>query len=335
MSVCVSTKTEKVSVLVESGGKQDLWVRGDWASLRLIDLDVWPREEGLVLPPCPVVGVGDAGHPEARRLDAVMEAPVSVESVQRGVARAPFAAAAAMALLRGIEGVEAERALGVESLCYGMLQGSAEHLAWRARRVARPVATPGRVRVARDGDVVRVVLDRAWARNAIDRGMRDALFGAFEMAVLDREIASVRLRSMGAAFSVGADLEEFGTTLDPAEAVAIRARTVPALMLARRPGILDVHVQGACVGAALEIAAFAGRFTASAKAWFQLPELGMGVIPGAGGCVSVPARIGRQRTALMLLSGRRIDAATALRWGLIDAIVDEPAVDEGGADEGG
>ncbi len=81
-----------------------------------------------------------------------------------------------------------------------------------------------------------------------------------------------------------------------------------------------MHVQGACVGAGLEMAAFAGRLTATSDAWFQLPELAMGLIPGAGGCVSVPRRIGKQRTALMILSGRRINAATALRWGLIDAI---------------
>jgi enoyl-CoA hydratase/carnithine racemase len=187
------------------------------------------------------------------------------------------------------------------------------------------------VRLARDGRTLTVVLDRPWARNAIDQAMRDALFEAFTLAAMDTDITTIRLRSTGDVFSVGADLDEFGTTLDPATAHAIRGRSLPALALARRPGLLDVHVQGACIGAALEIAAFAGRLTASQKAWFQLPELSMGIIPGAGGCVSVPRRIGRQRTALMLLSGRRITAAVALRWGLIDAIVDEPPVDEGGA----
>jgi enoyl-CoA hydratase len=46
----------------------------------------------------------------------------------------------------------------------------------------------------------------------------------------------------------------------------------------------------------------------------------MGLIPGAGGCISIPRRIGRQRAALLALSGRRISAATALQWGLVDAI---------------
>jgi enoyl-CoA hydratase/carnithine racemase len=98
------------------------------------------------------------------------------------------------------------------------------------------------------------------------------------------------------------------------------------LAVARRPEILDVHIHGACIGAGVEISAFAGRVTAAPAAWFQLPELAMGLIPGAGGCVSVPRRIGRQRAALMMLSGQRIDAQTALRWGLIDAIEDQPPV---------
>jgi enoyl-CoA hydratase/carnithine racemase len=59
---------------------------------------------------------------------------------------------------------------------------------------------------------------------------------------------------------------------------------------------------------------------ASADAFFQLPEVSMGLVPGAGGTVSVPRRIGRQRAAWMALTGARVDAPTALTWGLIDAI---------------
>ena len=53
----------------------------------------------------------------------------------------------------------------------------------------------------------------------------------------------------------------------------------------------------------------------------------MGLMPGAGGTVSVPARIGRQRTLEWLLNGLEIDATTALDWGLVDEIdeIDEPA----------
>jgi enoyl-CoA hydratase/carnithine racemase len=53
---------------------------------------------------------------------------------------------------------------------------------------------------------------------------------------------------------------------------------------------------------------------------FRLPEVAMGVVPGAGGTASIPRRIGRHRTAALALSGLLIDAPTALRWGLIDRI---------------
>jgi enoyl-CoA hydratase/carnithine racemase len=104
-------------------------------------------------------------------------------------------------------------------------------------------------------------------------------------------------------------------------------------LLARIANRFECHIHGGCVGSALEMAAFAHRITATKDAWFHLPELAMGIIPGAGGCVSVPRRIGRQRAALMILSGRRISAKTALNWGLIDAIVDGPTTNEGGTDK--
>jgi enoyl-CoA hydratase/carnithine racemase len=68
------------------------------------------------------------------------------------------------------------------------------------------------------------------------------------------------------------------------------------------------------------MAAFCGRVHSDPDAVFGLPELTLGLIPGAGGTVSVTRRIGRWRTAYLVLSGRTIDATTALRWGLIDEI---------------
>ena len=72
------------------------------------------------------------------------------------------------------------------------------------------------------------------------------------------------------------------------------------------------------MGAGIELPAFARRVVAAEDAFFQLPELSLGLIPGAGGTVSIPRRIGRQRTARLALSGERLDAATALEWGLVD-----------------
>ena len=304
---------------------------GDWQPLGLVDLQACPSDLRIgALPPFPLIGLGDPTHPLAPALDAVVERPVSVDALVRQVGRAPHAAAVAAQLLRSIDGLAADRALQFESFCYGMLQGSLEHARWLAARAdaggvsSRQSAAAGRVVIDRRGDELQIVLDRPLSRNAIDRDMRDQLVEAFSVAAADPEVRSIKLRALGAAFSVGGDLDEFGTTRDPATAHLIRSRTLPALAIGARSDILDAHVQGACIGAGLEIAAFAARLTASSDAWFQLPELSMGLIPGAGGCVSVPKRIGRQRALLMILSGRRINAQTALEWGLIDAITDPP-----------
>lgn len=302
-----------------------------WQPLAFVDLDTCHDSVSFdPLPPFPVIGVGDKKHPFAVALDAVLESPIDAATLIRQVERAPHAAAVTAQLLRSSQDLPYEQALMLESVSYGLLQGSQEYAKWLASRTpTEPPSRAGRVIVERRGSVLHVVLDRPESRNAIDREMRDQLFEAFTLVALDPEIRSVKLRSLGAAFSAGGDLDEFGTTRDPATAHLIRSRTLPALALSRRPDIVDVHVQGACVGAGVEIAAFAGRVTAAPTAWFQLPELAMGLIPGAGGCVSVPRRIGRHRAALMILSGQRIDADTALCWGLIDAIEDQPPVNVG------
>src|SRR5205085_8567177 len=79
-------------------------------------------------------------------------------------------------------------------------------------------------------------------------------------------------------------------------------------------------LHGACIGAGIEIPSFAARVEARDDAFFQLPELAMGLIPGAGGTVSLPRRIGRWRTAYLALSGIRLRADEALAWGLVDAV---------------
>lgn len=299
--------------------------------LAVVELDREDAAPGdLALPPCPVIGVGDPAHRLAPLLDAVIEPPVSLAGLARQVTAFPLAAAAIVQLLRLLPALSHEQGLSAESMAYGLLQGSAEHGAWLAREHRAPRAAAGQVKAARAGARLAIVLAAPDAGNAIDRPMRDALHEAFTLAALDPGIETVSLRAEGRSFSLGADLAEFGTTTDPATAHRIRGLTLPARAAMRCADKLEVHVQGACVGAGLELAAWGRRVTASVDAWFQLPELAMGVLPGAGGCVSLTRRIGRQRIALLILSGRRINARQALAWGLVDEI----AGDEGGADIG-
>ena len=76
----------------------------------------------------------------------------------------------------------------------------------------------------------------------------------------------------------------------------------------------------ACIGAGIELPAFAGTVLAAPDARVRLPEVAMGLVPGAGGTVSLPRRIGRHRTCWLGVTGAELDAEAALAWGLVDRI---------------
>jgi hypothetical protein len=289
--------------------------------LAIIDLEHWP--EGLpfdVHLPFPVIGMGSREHPRAAALDTVIEPPVTAQQLIEQITAAPRAAAAIAHLLRSTQTLTPENALTVESFCYGMLQKSSEYLRWLQKRGPASASRPGTLRIERHEGVLQVILNRPDVANAIDREMRDQLHEAFVVAAADPDIRVVQVRAAGKVFCAGGDLNEFSADVDPSTAHLIRCRTLPMRALIRCAHKVDVQIHGACIGAGLELAACAARVTAAPDAWFQLPEIQMGLLPGAGGCVSVPRRIGRQRAALMMLSGQKIDAATALRWGLVDAL---------------
>ena len=96
---------------------------------------------------------------------------------------------------------------------------------------------------------------------------------------------------------------------------------MPAQYIARRSDCYTFDLNGACIGAGIEMAAFAERLVADKNAYFQLPEVGMGLVPGAGGCVSITRRIGGQKMNLLAITGMQLPADEARSWGLIDEIV--------------
>ena len=177
-------------------------------------------------------------------------------------------------------------------------------------------------RVMREAGSLCVVLDDPARRNAFSGRMREALLDAMELAEADPTIESVTLRGSGPAFCAGGDLDEFGTAKDLVAAYMVRLARAPWRVIDRIASKVTVYAHGACVGAGTEIAAYAGRVVAAPDAFFALPEVRMGLVPGAGGSVSVPRRIGRWRAAWLMLTGDRLPAATALRWGLADDISD-------------
>jgi enoyl-CoA hydratase/carnithine racemase len=162
-----------------------------------------------------------------------------------------------------------------------------------------------------------ITLNRPARHNAYAAAVRDALVDALEVGVLDPSLR-VRLRGAGKSFCSGGDLAEFGTTPDVATAHVIRTTRSAGRLLAALGQRLTIEVHGACIGAGTELSAFGHRVIAHRDSFFQLPEVAMGLVPGAGGTVSVTKRIGRHRTAWLALTGERIDVDAALAWGLVD-----------------
>jgi enoyl-CoA hydratase len=272
--------------------------------------------------PCPVIALSSTNNPDVPFCDLVLTELAELAAVKKAIARAPLAAMTLAQLLRLIERLPDQQALVAESFAYATLQGGKESCRLRRPGGAALGGTGPAVLLNRCGSCLSLSLNRPDNHNALSIEVRDALVEAFELAWTDDSITEIMLDGVGRCFSVGGDLTEFGQVTDPATAHWVRSIRLPAYFASRCAKVLTVRVHGACIGAGVEIAAFAHHFTAARNSFFQLPELRMGLIPGAGGCVSITRRIGRQRTAYMALSGRRFTSETALSWGLIDSIVD-------------
>ena len=275
----------------------------------------------LVQPTMPVVGIGNPDAAAPAVVDFVVNEG-DVEHALKAIAANPIAATVLVQLLRHNETASVHDGLFAESLAYSSLQHGAEFERWLAARNPKPsAADPGpAVLSTRDGDTLTVTLNRPHKRNAYSASLRDELCAALHVPLTDPNITLVNLRGNGAAFSAGGDLDEFGNARDAALAHVSRISRGAGAMLAELSPRVHAHLHCACIGAGIELPSFAVNVSAHPDSFFQLPEVAMGLIPGAGGTASITRRIGRRRTAWFALSNQRVDAATALGWGLIDAI---------------
>jgi hypothetical protein len=296
-------------------------LRSPWATEALPPLVIVDPDGTDVAVPgsLPVVVAATAPAPWA---DVILDDPAAIETVAATCERTAITAVSFVLLVRSGAWRSIESGLVAESTTYSMLQGSPEFARWRASRPVRdrgPEHGPP-LRVARDGGLLRITLDRAHVHNAFSPAMRDALAEAFHLALLDDSIERVVLDGDGPSFCSGGDLDTFGTFPDIGTAHLTRLTRSPARLLAALADRTEVHLHGACLGAGIELAAFAHRVIADPGTRCGLPEVPLGLVPGAGGTVSLPRRIGPQRTVLLGLTGRPVDAETALRWGLVDAV---------------
>ncbi len=273
--------------------------------------------------PIPTIGLGES-VPEGLQdaFDIIVSQAEELKLLAERIGQNPIASAVTVQVLRTSMRLSALRALEVESMGYATLQGGAEYANWlrTSEFRTRSKGTGAPVRMARDGGDVSITLSDPDSANALGVAMRDALSEAFQAVSADASIASVTVTGDGAHFCAGGDLTEFKRTQDAALSHRIRCLRMPARYLASAPHKYTFRVHGACIGAGIELAAFADHISAHRDTYFRLPEVAMGLLPGAGGCVSIPRRIGRQQAARIMLLGQDISATEALSLGLIDAI---------------
>ncbi len=270
----------------------------------------------------PDAAVTAASHPPRPWVETADPGRAVDQLIQR-VQVAPQAAVSLAQVLRAGTGRSVVTGLLLESVAYSMLQAGPEFQMWKKGRPPpspRPHHGPAVV-VERSGDRMAITLNRPEVHNAYNRQMRDELYDALAVAVADTR-CTVLLSGAGPSFCSGGDLDEFGTFPDPVTSHAVRTGRSPARLIAAAADRITAVVHGNCAGSGIELPAFAGYVVARPDARIWLPEVAMGLIPGAGGTVSLAGRIGPGRAAWMGLSGQPINAATARDWGLVDRVDD-------------
>ncbi len=170
--------------------------------------------------------------------------------------------------------------------------------------------------------IAYITLNRPKALNAYNVRMRDELYEVLRAIKDDVEVRVVILKGAGEkAFCAGADLTEFLTAPPPVFARQARfARDVWGLFLSiEQPIIAALH--GYVLGSGIEMALCCDIRLASDDARFDLPETGLGIIPAAGGSQTLPRTIGAAAALDMLLTGRWLNAAEALKLKLVNRVV--------------
>jgi hypothetical protein len=310
--------------------------------LRVVDVSEPPSDVGIASFAVPVVAVGSLARASEFWLqhatftltedDTDDRRAITVASIDSAIAELaaqvdywPLAAAVCDDVLRSVDPAGPTLpGVVTESLAYSTLQSGPEFARWLAERgPARMPDIADPVQAERDGNTLRIAFNRPQRHNAFSTDARTALLETLTVAQADPSVDEVVLTGNGPSFCSGGDLAEFATFADPASAHLARTRHSPALVLdalaARLGPACRAEVHGQVLGSGLEMAAFCCRVEAAPDSVFGLPELRLGLIPGAGGTVSVTRRIGRWRTAYLVLSGVKVDVDMALAWGLADA----------------
>lgn len=170
-----------------------------------------------------------------------------------------------------------------------------------------------RVHLERDGAIAVIVIDNP-PINAGSAAVRRGLMAAIETLRTDDTLQGAVLIGAGNTFIAGSDLREFGQPLAEPQLPAV----ISAIESCAKPVVAALH--GAALGGGFELALGCDARVAAADTVVGLPEVTLGIIPGAGGTQRLPRVVGIARAIRMICAGERMAAEAALQAGLVDEI---------------
>lgn len=175
--------------------------------------------------------------------------------------------------------------------------------------------------VARHGRVLHLTLNRPAARNALNNALLSELATTLEAAATDSEISVCVIAGNERFFAAGADLNEMAEKDLPATLNDIRPQLWARINAFNKP--LIAAVNGYALGAGCELALLCDVVIAGENARFGLPEITLGIMPGAGGTQRLIRSVGKSLASKMVLTGESITARQALAAGLVSDIYPE------------
>jgi 3-hydroxyacyl-CoA dehydrogenase len=173
-----------------------------------------------------------------------------------------------------------------------------------------------------EGDIGVVTLNSPPV-NALSAAVREGLAGAFDAAIADAAVKAIVLICDGKTFIAGADITEFGKAMSGPSLQDVQN----VIENSPKPVIAAIH--GTALGGGLEVALVANYRVAVPSAKAGLPEVNIGLLPGAGGTQRLPRIVGVEKALEMVTSGQHVPAKAALAMGLFDELVEEGKLREG------
>lgn len=152
--------------------------------------------------------------------------------------------------------------------------------------------------------------------NALGRAVREGLLSALAEGLADASVSALLIRGEGRAFSAGADIVEFGAGM----LAPLLPEVIEAVEAATKPVVAAIH--GEALGGGLELAMACHYRIAAPTARLGLPEVRLGILPGAGGTQRLPRLVGVSEALMMIIGANPVSGTQALTMGLVDELAE-------------